>query len=133
MRVTAERVELFHLLAKLLWYLISGRSHVGYLHNYKENPIHEIVPPALWHGLIDQGRDTGVHDTVDVEESMSEIKSPEIPDFEGEHVASADSSFSEATDEDRQLDEEVEGFDNWRMYNGFWNLSVLGWLVGISR
>ena len=38
-----ERVELFNLLAKLLWYLVSGRSHVGYLFNYDDNPIHRIV------------------------------------------------------------------------------------------
>jgi hypothetical protein len=38
-----ERVELFELLAKLLWYLISGRSHVGYLFSYDDNPIHKIV------------------------------------------------------------------------------------------
>jgi hypothetical protein len=43
MRDTKERVELFQLLAKLLCYLISGKSHVGYLFNYEENPIHKIV------------------------------------------------------------------------------------------
>jgi hypothetical protein len=37
---TDERVELFQILAKLLWYLVSGRSHVGYLFNH---PIHKIV------------------------------------------------------------------------------------------
>jgi hypothetical protein len=43
LRDTEERVELFQLLAKLLWYLISGKSHVGYLFNYEDNPIHKIV------------------------------------------------------------------------------------------
>jgi hypothetical protein len=45
MRDTAERVELFHILAELLWYLISGRSHVGYLYNYADNPLHKLVYP----------------------------------------------------------------------------------------
>ena len=40
---TGERVELFQLLAKLLWYLINGECHVGYLYNYEGNPIHRIV------------------------------------------------------------------------------------------
>ena len=40
---TGERVELYRILAKLLWYLIGGRSHVGYLFNYAENPLHRIV------------------------------------------------------------------------------------------
>ena len=43
MRNTADRVELFILLAKLLWYLTSERAHVGYLYNYPENPLHTIV------------------------------------------------------------------------------------------
>jgi hypothetical protein len=43
MRDTKDRVELFVLIAKLLWYLISGRSHVGYLYNYVDNPLHKIV------------------------------------------------------------------------------------------
>ena len=40
MRVTIERVNFFKLLAKLLWYLRSGNSHAGYLHNYDRNPVH---------------------------------------------------------------------------------------------
>jgi hypothetical protein len=43
MRCTTERVELFRLLAKLLWYLVSGKSHVGYLFNYDDNPLNQIV------------------------------------------------------------------------------------------
>jgi hypothetical protein len=43
LRNTSERVELFILLAKLLSYLISGRSHVGYLYDYNDNPLHKIV------------------------------------------------------------------------------------------
>jgi hypothetical protein len=43
MRHTGERVELFNLLAKLLWYLISGRSHAGHLFNHEHNPLHHIV------------------------------------------------------------------------------------------
>lgn len=52
MRETSDRVELFDLITKLLWYLISGRSHVGYLYNYPENPIHEIVVPLGMNELI---------------------------------------------------------------------------------
>lgn len=37
-------VELFTVLANLLWYLVSGNSHVGYLANYLENPLHKAVP-----------------------------------------------------------------------------------------
>jgi hypothetical protein len=44
---TIERVELFQMLAKLLWYLVHGCSHVGYLFNYDQNPLHTIVHPAL--------------------------------------------------------------------------------------
>ena len=29
-------------MAKLFYYLSSGRSHVGYLYNYHDNPIHNI-------------------------------------------------------------------------------------------
>jgi hypothetical protein len=34
------RSELFKVIAKLFWYFTSGKSRVGYLRNYKENPIH---------------------------------------------------------------------------------------------
>lgn len=47
MRKTSERIDLFHLIAQLWRYLVSGNSHVGYLYNYPENPIHKIVPPSL--------------------------------------------------------------------------------------
>jgi len=52
MRNTTERVDLFKLLAKLLWYLISGRAHIGYLYNYNENPIHTIVSVGVIVSLI---------------------------------------------------------------------------------
>ena len=42
---TVERVSLFRLLAKLVYYLSSGKSHVGYLFNHEQNPIHQIVRP----------------------------------------------------------------------------------------
>jgi hypothetical protein len=45
MRSSEERVKVFQIIAKLLWYLISGKSHVGYLYNYDNNPIHNIVCP----------------------------------------------------------------------------------------
>ena len=41
--MATERAEVFELLAKLVWYLVSGKSHVGYLFNHKENPIHIAV------------------------------------------------------------------------------------------
>lgn len=40
---TTERVEFFKILAKLLYYMVSGRSHLGYLHNHYDNRIHQIV------------------------------------------------------------------------------------------
>jgi len=45
-----DRVELFRILAKLLWYLASGKSHVGYLYNYPDNPLHSVVsvPRGGW-------------------------------------------------------------------------------------
>jgi hypothetical protein len=43
MRDTPQRVEVFHLLARLLWYLSSGQSHVGYLFNHDNNPMDQIV------------------------------------------------------------------------------------------
>jgi hypothetical protein len=38
-----ERAEFFELLVKLLWYLGSGKAHVGYLYNFENNPLKEIV------------------------------------------------------------------------------------------
>jgi hypothetical protein len=43
--IASERVEFFMLFAKLLWYLISGKCHAGYLYNYEENPLHSLVRP----------------------------------------------------------------------------------------
>ena len=43
LRKTVERAKVFTLLAKLVWYLLSGRSHVGYLRNTIFNPIHVEV------------------------------------------------------------------------------------------
>jgi hypothetical protein len=36
-------IALFNLFAELLTYLVSGKSHVGYLREYENNPIHQIV------------------------------------------------------------------------------------------
>ncbi len=33
-----DQAAFYHLVAKLLWFLASGKSHVGYLHNCPENP-----------------------------------------------------------------------------------------------
>lgn len=43
LRQPNERADIFTLLAKLIWYLVSGKSHVGYLHNHPDNPIHIAV------------------------------------------------------------------------------------------
>ena len=43
MRRTADRVKFFRLLARVLFYLVSGNAHVGYMFHYEENPIHAIV------------------------------------------------------------------------------------------
>lgn len=34
---------LTYIVFKLLWYLRSGNSHAGYLHNYDGNPVHSMV------------------------------------------------------------------------------------------
>jgi hypothetical protein len=52
MTVADERVELFTYLARLLIYLTSGKSHVGHLLNYAENPIHELVLVLQMHSNI---------------------------------------------------------------------------------
>ena len=38
MKKTEDQAAFYHLLAKLLWYLSSGKSHVGYLCNCSRNP-----------------------------------------------------------------------------------------------
>jgi len=45
LRDATERGEIFTHLMKLIWYLVSGEAHVGYLYNHPHNPIHKIVPP----------------------------------------------------------------------------------------
>jgi len=47
MHHTAERVAWFELFVKLLLYLASGRAHVGYLFNYRDNPLHKLVNPLI--------------------------------------------------------------------------------------
>lgn len=46
LRLGNEREDIFRLLARLLWYLSSGRAHVGYLFNYPDNPLHDLVLPS---------------------------------------------------------------------------------------
>jgi len=38
MRLAAGQADLYRVLAKVLWYLASGKSHVGYLANVPSNP-----------------------------------------------------------------------------------------------
>ena len=45
MHYTTERVVWFELLAQLLLYLASGKALVGYLFNYRGNPLHKLVTP----------------------------------------------------------------------------------------
>ena len=45
LRNTRDRVAIFKLIANLLWYLVSGKSRVGFLYDYPENPLHDIVFP----------------------------------------------------------------------------------------
>ena len=104
MRYTAERVELFNLLAKLLWYLISGKSHVGYLFNHDNNPLHNAVCSRDWPSWF-QGQiiyDSITVETTETQESITVGTSP--PEEKGD---GANSSFSEATDEDNLI-EDVE-------------------------
>src|SRR5271170_294787 len=43
MRAASEIAKLFQVLVNLLYYLSSGKAHVGYLFNYEDNPLHELV------------------------------------------------------------------------------------------
>lgn len=43
MRRTDDRVKFFRFLARVLFYLVSGKARVGYLFDYEENPIHALV------------------------------------------------------------------------------------------
>ena len=43
MRFGNERADFFELVAKLLWYLGSGKSHVGFLRNEDGNTIYKWV------------------------------------------------------------------------------------------
>ena len=61
-RDTNDRVELFGLVAKLLWYLVSGKSKVGYLYNYPDNPLHNLVLTIhLWKTLTIGENDSWYH------------------------------------------------------------------------
>lgn len=93
MRHTAERVELFKLLAKLLWYLISGNSHAGYLFNYNYNPIHNI-------GQV-------IYDSITVEQVVRDMGTPPAEE-EGGDVSSTNSSFTDVTDEGGVVEEELD-------------------------
>ena len=42
---TNQRVKFFRLLARLLFYLASGKSHCAYLFNYDDNPFHSLISP----------------------------------------------------------------------------------------
>src|SRR5271169_3193175 len=50
MRITEERIECFKLLARLLYYLKSGKSYVGYTRNFEGNPLHSRVCPREFTG-----------------------------------------------------------------------------------
>jgi hypothetical protein len=47
LRNSMERQAIFELLAKLFWYLQSGRAHVGFLFNQPDNPIHVYLSNIL--------------------------------------------------------------------------------------
>jgi hypothetical protein len=66
LRDTTERVELFRFLTKLLWYLVSGESKVGYLSNYPDNPLHYLVIPDSQWAYFQGGK--VVYDTIAVED-----------------------------------------------------------------
>jgi hypothetical protein len=48
MRAASEIAKLFQVLVNLLYYLSSGKAHVGYLFSYDDNPLHELVCRGLW-------------------------------------------------------------------------------------
>ena len=43
LRKPADRGMFFDLVTKLLWYLCSGKSHVGFCRNYDTNPLYHLV------------------------------------------------------------------------------------------
>ena len=47
MQSSAHRVDFFKDYAKLLWYLTSGKAHVGYLFDYDDKPLHAYVTASL--------------------------------------------------------------------------------------
>ena len=91
MRDATERVELFKLTAKLLNYLISGHSHVGYLFNYATNPIHyipNVVHDAITVELPPAGEDDVEEDDVEYEGHGSPVS--EATELEEENAMMID-------------------------------------------
>lgn len=43
LRKNEDRGKFFVLIAKLLWYLCSGKSHVGFCKDFVQNPLRELV------------------------------------------------------------------------------------------
>lgn len=74
MRETNQRVKFFRLLARLLFYLASGKSHCGYLFNYDDNPIHSLVSPYSHFCLT--GIDSQRHTDSDSDPILSYFKRP---------------------------------------------------------
>jgi hypothetical protein len=81
---TDERAEIFTLLARLLWYLRSGESHVGYLNKrLSNNPLHVAAPPPRHvavpppvHVAV-RPRGGPIFDTIVVQQAPPEETAPE--------------------------------------------------------
>ena len=92
MRSADERVELFILLSKLLCYLSSGRSHVGYLYDYNSNPIHYV-------GQL-------MHDTIQVQpEPPTPLLAAITLDTPPERKSEEDDEMDESFVKDEEIEE----------------------------
>jgi len=90
MKKAEDQGAFYRLLAKLLWYLGSGKSHVGYLCNCPRNPF-----------VVKSQR--VIHDCIVIKPLAAEI----LVDSEGEFVES-DVAMDDS-DEDNWREERMEG------------------------
>lgn len=95
MKKTHDQAAFYRLLARLLWYLASGKSHVGYLSNCPRNPF--VAKDARV-----------IHDCVVVRSVPEMVDSDER---EGDGMESGDLTMDDDDDDDDgdRIDERMEG------------------------
>jgi hypothetical protein len=81
MKKSEDQAAFYHLLAKLLWYLASGKSHVGYLCNCPRNPFvaKSVFIPIFFSYFVDD-KPRVIHGCI-VVQSSKEISSDLEDDF----------------------------------------------------